>query len=98
MTPANQERLFKKVQKRFPRWSKRKCSGYVHGVVDEAHCKRPCARQVKAFSPKRSYAIGYVYGFIDARGEDAFKDPQLATMKRRSSHTLDYRWWKGKNE
>lgn len=93
MSPSDQEKLFKKVQARFPRWSKRKCSGYVHGVVDETYLKRPSARQVKAFSPKRSYALGYVYGFIDARGEDAYKDPRLATMKRRSSHVLSYRWW-----
>ena len=96
MTPKNQEKLFKQVQKRFPRWSKRKCSGYVHGAADEAHRKRPCVRQVKAFSPKRSYAVGYVYGWIDARGEDAYNDPRLTAMKYSShlSHVLDFRWWK----
>ena len=92
MSPKQQEQLFRKVQARFPRWSKRKCSGYVHGIVDESHCVRPCDRQVKAFSPKRSYAVGYVHGFIDARGEDACKDPRLIRFK--SSHTLAYRWWK----
>lgn len=96
MLPNIQEKLFRKVLARFPRWSKRKCSGYVHGVADEIHRKRPCNRQVKAFSPKRSYALGYVYGWIDARGEDAYNDPRLSAMKRRSSHMLDYKWWEKK--
>lgn len=92
MNPDDQEKLFEKVQKRFPRWSKRKCSGYVHGIVDESHRVRPCNRQVEAFSLKRTYAIGYVLGFIDARGEDAYKDPRL--MRFQSGHSLGYRWWK----
>lgn len=93
MTPQEQEAFFQKVRHHFPYWSKRKCSGYVHGVVDEARRVRPCARQVKAFSPQRSYAVGYVRGFIDARGPDAFKDPRLTSMKRRSSYGFDYKWW-----
>lgn len=91
MNQQEQEALFEKVRKRFPKWSKRKCSGYVHGTVDESHRVRPCNRQVEAFSPKRTYAIGYVLGFIDARGEDAYKDPRLARFQ--SSHSLDYKWW-----
>lgn len=94
MNLKEQEKLFRKILGHFPKWSKRKCSGYVHGVVDEACRVRPCNRQVKAFGPKRTYAQGYVLGFIDARGEDAFKDPQLKSMKRRTRHSFDYVWWK----
>ena len=93
MTPKDQVKLFRKVIARFPKWSERKCSGYVHGIVDETRRVRPRNRQVKAFRPGRVYAIGYVLGFIDARGEDAFNDPRLASMKRRSNHSFDYSWW-----
>ena len=93
MTPREQEKLFRKVLGRFPKWSKRKCSGYVHGIVDEAIRRRPCARQVKAFRPKRTYAQGYILGFIDARGKDAFKDPRLVSMPRRTNHVFNYKWW-----
>jgi len=93
MNSQEQEALFENVRKHFPKWSKRKCSGYVHGIVDEAIRRRPCARQVKAFGPKRTYAQGYVLGFIDARGKDAFKDPRLTSMPRRTRHLFDYKWW-----
>ena len=94
MESQKQEQLFDAIRKRFPRWSKRKCSGYLHGILDEAKFKRPCHIQLKAFSPKRSYAVGYVYGFIDARGEDAFRDPWLRDMKHRLvTHAPDVRWW-----
>jgi hypothetical protein len=93
LSPQEQEQLFERVRKRFPKWSKRKCSGYVHGVVDEAKFKRPHCTQTKAFSPRRSYAVGYVYGFVDARGTDAYDDPWLKNMKHRMSHTLEFQWW-----
>ena len=91
MTARDQEKLFKRVQAHFPKWSAQKCSGYLHGIVDEAKYTRPEHPQVKAFSPQRSYAVGYVHGFIDARGIDAFNDPWLKGFK--SEHTLRFQWW-----
>ncbi len=93
MTPKQQEKLFRKVQARFTHWSNTQCSGYVHGVADEARFKRPHHPQVRAFGPRRSYATGYVYGFIDARGPDAFKDPWLKGMKDRMSYAMEHKWW-----
>lgn len=95
MTEQEQQKLFTRVTKKFPHWSPRKCSGYVHGVVDEGKHTRPEHHQVKLFGPKHSYAVGYVYGFIDARGEDVFADPWLTSMKERiTAHSLDHKWWK----
>jgi len=96
MTPAEQEALFVKVQKRWPHWSEHKVSGYVHGVMDEARYVRPHRYYVTMYTPKHSYSVGYIFGFIDARGEDAFTDPQLKRFK--SQRALAYEWWKNESE
>jgi len=80
MTPELQEKLFKLVRKKFPRWSKLKASGYVHGVVNGIAAHFP-----KYPVPNGTYSEGYMYGYIDAYGEDA--------LPRGYRRKLEYRWW-----
>jgi len=96
MTESAQEKLFAQVQKRWPWWSRHKISGYVHGIMDEARYVRPRRHYVTMFSPKHSYSVGYIFGFIDARGEDAFTDPQLKRFK--GQNVLSFEWWKNEPE
>ncbi|GAH37731.1 unnamed protein product, partial [marine sediment metagenome] len=86
MTPQEQEKLFKKVRRRFRRWSERKCSGYVHGVVDEARRKTANPEMVKYRN--EAYCCGYLCGFIDARGFDA-----ASRYKYIIRPIGYYRWW-----
>ncbi len=95
MTPSDQEALYKKVVLRFPRWSARRCSGYVHGVADEARYTRPSQSQIRLFAKCRDYANGYVRGFITARGPDAFADPSLKGKRHLIREVgFEYGWWK----
>lgn len=99
MTEQEQIALFKRVQKRFHCWSERKCSGYVHGIVDEADIPAPQADMLD--NQRDGYNVGYVYGFIDARGPDVlFEDwyklhPAIAnvTDEIAGQSNTDYRWW-----
>lgn len=90
MTPQDQEKLFKAVQKHFgqnDKWS----SGYVHGVVDGLKRSEPRRAYIRKFEKGKSdYAIGYIFGFIDAYGADAL----LAEWnKKLSPNKMEYRWW-----
>ncbi len=95
------EALFKRVRKKFAKWSPSKCSGYVHGVHDGLEATAPQPDPSYCLDVKirgycaSGYSTGYVYGFIDAYGSDAhrtswYRDMMLA-MKTRLK--LDYRWW-----
>ena len=94
MKPKDQEILFQRVKDRYPEWTDRQCSGYVAGVVDEARYTRPEHRQTLAFTKlERTYAKGYVLGFVDARGSDAFTDPWLKKIAACIRHSLAFQWW-----
>lgn len=96
MTAKEQETLFKKMLDEGD--SPEFASGYVHGVFDESSGRpapNPVMRnRVPACEPlvEDAYAFGYMVGFIDAYGEDAFDKPW--------GHDLQwlrpgfrYRWW-----
>ena len=90
MTLDQQETLFALVQHRFYGWSKAKCSGYVHGVADEGFRTQPQVEILRgAHQQGRGYAVGYIYGFLDARGSDAVKEPWTKCWDK----ALEFRWW-----
>lgn len=91
MTLQDQEKLFGRVKQRFPRWADKKCSGYVHGVVDEIQRKEPDAMTVRfAMGHGHQYAEGYLCGFMDARGSDILEH----TWTQLLVHKLAFEWWK----
>lgn len=96
MIEKEQIALFERVRKRFRRWSKRKCSGYVHGIMDESNRAKP--QPCVASCLPDEYYVAYVYGFVDARGPDATCeewytiDPRYRTVGL-ATFKLDYRWW-----
>ena len=95
------EALFKRVRKKFRKWSPSKCSGYVHGVRDglDATTPKPDREYVQDVLTHggleaRDYSVGYFYGFVDAYGIDVchtswYRD----SLKVMMSRTVDYRWW-----
>lgn len=92
MTPQEQEKLFEKVRRRYKNWDFRQASGYVHGVVDGLRLNEPQPYYIRGFDELEPYAICYIYGFIDAYGEDAF-DAAWNQEFRISKTVLCYRWW-----
>ena len=93
MKPAEQEKLFEQVRVKFPKWSIKRASGYVHGVNDGMHREEPRRVYVRGFGKHKEYAIGYIYGFVDAYGLDAFFLRWMAELGQPLKHVLDYRWW-----
>jgi len=89
MKPAEQERLFKKVRTKFPKWSVKRASGYVHGVNDGMHREEPRRVYVRGFKKHNEYAIGYIYGFIDAYGSDVLMQEWADGIEVK----FNYRWW-----
>ena len=89
MTPTEQEKLFKQVRNRFDLWNIERASGYVHGVVDGLGEDNPRDDSLQGYDEDRPYDVGYVYGFLDARGSDTIGKwiLQLADI------SVDYRWW-----
>lgn len=89
MTPAEQEQLFVKARAKFPNWTPRKLSGYVHGVAD-AMAEKPMDPTYTLQFPKSSdpYVAGYVYGFYDAVGYEAAPESKLI-----GPNTVDFQWW-----
>lgn len=88
MNEAAQERLFKRVKRHFRDWGKRKCSGYVHGIVDQDRGLDPSEDMIAWSGSGDLYALGYLYGYADAHGPDAAHEywyPFLLEM--------DYCWW-----
>ena len=97
MTAKEQEKLFERLLRRGE--SAKYASGYVHGVFDES-TGRPAPNPMIRFRvPDHSiavnedpYAYGYMIGFIDSYGEDAFDQPWgggLSWLKC----SLRFRWW-----
>ncbi len=94
MTPEDQEKLFKLTREHFPDWSAKQVSGYVHGVADSSRRKEPrrvYIRGVNKVNSSKVYALGYLCGFVDAYGGEAFfthwwKDIQIPMV-------FEHRWW-----
>ncbi len=88
MTPTEQEQLFVRAQTKFPNWTARKLSGYVHGVAD-AMAEKPInpvyALQYPSSDP---YVVGYVYGYYDGVGYEAAPEPKLV-----GPNAVDFQWW-----
>lgn len=95
MTEQEQTALFKRIQKKFPRRSRRWCSGYVHGILDEGLLSEPHLIFLDAYDRKEKYHVGYVNGFMDARGPDVHSEkwyrnnPQVDPHRR----ALNFQWW-----
>ena len=91
MTPKDQEKLFQRVKQRFSDWSDRRCSGYVHGIVDEAERLTPDSDRIRnALGHRSQYDIGYLQGFVDARGSDILEKVWARLIKPK----VDFEWWK----
>lgn len=99
MNESDQQDLFKRVQKRFRAWSERKCSGYVHGIADEASDLEPLSCATSNLQEEEhlqdEYYIAYLYGFIDARGPDVLsEDWYKSNFQAVASPTkMDFQWW-----
>lgn len=92
MTPLEQSKLFRAAQQYFKKWKLRQISGYVHGVTVGLSHDEPWQDYVYRFKKKKSYAIGYIFGFIDAYGEDTLTAEWCQDLDR-SEHDPEYRWW-----
>ena len=57
MNPAEQEALFLKVRERFPDFTARWASGYVHGVVDEGEMAMPAKARALVAAASRRLAV-----------------------------------------
>lgn len=68
-TIENQEEFFKKVRERWPKWSVRRASGYVAGVMDGYIRDEPQRELRENYILGDPYAAGYFRGFTDAAGE-----------------------------
>lgn len=93
MIPKLQEKLFKLVQQRFANWSTRKCSGYVHGVVDGLRRDEPRRVYHRLFNKHNPYATGYIYGFIDTYGGDAFFSEWIGELEDITERSMEWKWW-----
>ncbi len=101
MNAREAEELFKRTRRKFRCWAAAKCSGYVHGVRDGlAGGDRPETIYVNDIVREEEeapdYAVGYVYGFIDAYGSDAHVRRwyhRVAKSLGGVHPKLEYRWW-----
>ena len=92
LTPKVQEKLFELSKRRFSNWSTRQVSGYVHGIVDGLTRKKPQRVYVRNYDLYDPYAMGYILGFIDAQGLDAFASPWARSLGF-CAGIIYYRWW-----
>lgn len=94
---TDQENLFKRICKRFKKRSVKWCSGYLHGILNEGKHKKPdpvylgITRTLTDVG-QRDYNNGYLWGFLDARGEDAF-EWEWARKLALSGKVRDFVWW-----
>ena len=91
MTAAEQEALFEKVRRHFPREPQQWHSGYVHGINDAYKpdiVERFADQWNSRYAPSHQvhYSMGYIAGAIDAYGEDLC--PNHETFM-----DMNYRWW-----
>lgn len=88
----DQERLFVRIRKRFKKRSKKWCSGYLHGILDEDKRKKPDRAYLGM--TRHDYNTGYVYGFIDARGTDVKQDAWYQQLVGELGHKIEPWWWR----
>ncbi len=88
-----QERLFQLVRQRYADWDTKKLSGYVHGVVDGQRRDEPRREYLRLFQKQKPYAVGYIYGFIDTYGADAFFSDWIGDLDGITERSMEYRWW-----
>ena len=91
LTPNEQETLFRRVRKRFKNRPAKWCSGYVHGIMDEAKHEKPDPTYLGR--TRYDYNMGYLWGFLDARGSDAF-EWDWARRLTPSRKALQFEWYK----
>jgi len=88
LTPKVQEKLFELSRKRYPDWSTRQISGYVHGIVDGLTRKQPRRVYERDIDKPDRYACGYMYGFYDANGATG-----CVEIWGQKSRMIEHRWW-----
>ena len=91
MTIEEQQKLFAAVRKRWKKWSGHRASGYVHGVINGLSYNKPLQFYVQRFKDD-PYAYGYIYGFIDAYGEDALT-AEWSQGLNIAKEAVSYHWW-----
>lgn len=104
MTEKDQEKLFKRIRRKFRNWPAETASGYLAGLLDESTRPQPTENtieQAKDYQEgtKRingAYCLGYCYGFADARGIDALETGWAKTLEFREK-TLEFQWWQEEN-
>ena len=93
MTSKEQERRFELAREHFKNWNAEQISGYVHGAADGYKRDEPRQIYIERFKEiKDHYALGYIFGFVDAYGEDALTAEWSRELGLGNS-VLDYRWW-----
>ncbi len=94
MKSKDQEKLFAAVREHFKTWSVEQVSGYVHGVVDGLKHDEPQQDYVQKSLARETYAIGYIYGFVDASGADVVDTEWCKRISWIHDNTvIEFRWW-----
>lgn len=91
MIMTDQDKLFKRIRKRFKKRTVKWCSGYLHGILDEGKRKKP--DRVYLGTPHVGYNQGYLYGFVDARGTDVEQDAWYRRVVKVLGHRIDFQWY-----
>lgn len=98
MTHDESERLFIRVKKRF-NTNDIFASGYVHGVSDGMDANRPKPKYGHDFFASSDqaptvYAKGYIFGYVDAYGEDVFRNfRDFHVFRVIAKRPASFRWW-----
>lgn len=90
MSPEEQTLLYEKTRRHHPKWEPTRCSGYVHGIVDEDRLSEPQDYYLGSHDP---YSEGYILGFIDARGPDIFLMDWFVGEYGDMGYEIDCQWW-----
>lgn len=88
---SDQEKLFKRIRKRFKDRPKKWASGYLHGILDEAKREKPDRAYLGM--TRHEYNSGYIYGFIDARGIDVKQDAWYQRLVDKLGHKIEFQWY-----
>lgn len=92
MIEKEQIKLMGQIRKRFKDRSKKWCSGYLHGILDEAKRKKP--DRAYTGTTRHDYNTGYVYGFIDARGTDVESEAWYKRLGTSCGRCIEPWWWR----
>lgn len=91
MMEQDQIKLFNRIRKRFKHRTKKWCSGYLHGILGEVKRKKPDRAYLG--TTRYDYNMGYVYGFIDARGTDVESEAWYKRLVGKLGHKIEFQWW-----